>query len=149
MKIHCEWKDGVEFSAQSEKNTVMMDAEPPFGRSAGMNPKELLLSGVCGCTGIDVVGLLKKYRQKVETFVIEADAEKTPTGHPAIFTKVQLYFKMTGEIEPQKALEAVRLSQTKYCGVSAMISKVVPISYSVEVNGTVVGEGDSCFWPAS
>jgi putative redox protein len=66
-------------------------------------------------------------------------------GCTAIFKEVRLQFVITGKVDPERALESVRLSQTRYCGVSAMVSKSVPILYSVLVNDCLVGEGRAEF----
>lgn len=145
VSLTCSWKEKMKFSVKSETHEVAIDAKAPFGNDSAMTPKQLLLAGVAGCTGMDVTALLKKYQQKVDSFVIQADAIETEGSHPAMFNKITLIFKLSGEIEAEKALEAVQLSQTKYCGVSAMISKVVPIFYTVEINGTQVGSGQASF----
>jgi putative redox protein len=94
---------------------------------------------------MDVVALLKKYKQPVEAFQVDADASLTEGKYPTIFKEVKLTFKIKGQVEAAKALEAVMLSQTKYCAVSAMVSKAVSITYVVEVNGNNVGEGQADF----
>ena len=76
---------------------------------------------------------------------IEAEATVTEGKHPVVFTAIALTFKINGEIEAEKALEAVKLSQTKYCAVSAMLSKAVPISYTVVLNSVPVGTGRAQF----
>lgn len=145
MNIQCNWREKMEFSADSGRHVVAMDARAPIGSDSAMTPKELLLSAICGCTAMDVVALLKKFRQPYASFRIEADADSAEGKHPAVFTEVRLAFQITGEIDPDQAMEAVRLSQTKYCSVSAMVSKAVPISYSVELNGRQIGAGKAQF----
>src|SRR3989344_1130438 len=144
MKTTCIWQDKMKFTASFAQHMVPMDAQAPVGSNTAASPKQLLLAGICGCTGMDIVSLLRKYKQEVKSFSIEADAPLTE-AYPAVFQYVQLIFKLDGAIDPAKALEAVELSQSKYCGVSAMVSKVVPISYVVEVNGVRVGEGKANF----
>ena len=58
-----------------------------------------------------------------------------------VFTKADIWFRITGTVEPAIAVDAARLSQTKYCGVSAMLSKAFPIEYHVMINGEKVGGG--------
>ena len=145
MKLNCNWKEKMVFSAAAAGNQVSMDAKSPIGGGTAMTPKELVIAGLCGCTAMDVVALMKKYRQNLESFDIEADVSATEKGHPSVFTEAKLVFKFKGAVEPAKALEAVKLSQTQYCGVSAMLAKAFPIRYTVEVNGEVVGAGQAAF----
>ena len=145
MKVECRWESKMRFSAASESHQIAMDARPPIGDFSAMTPKHLLLAGICGCTGMDVVALLKKYKQPLESLEVDADADLTEGAYPAIFKEVKLVFRAKGRIEGEKLLEAVRLSQTKYCGVSAMVAKAVPLSYVVELNGTALGSGRADF----
>ncbi len=135
----------MRFTAEADGHRVEMDTKSPIGTDAALTPKQLLLAGICGCTAMDVVALLKKYKQLPSSFRIELDASTTDGPHPHVFKEVKLIFKLAGEIEPAKLLEAVTLSQTKYCGVSAMVSKAVPISYVVELNGNTIGTGKAEF----
>ncbi|MGZ3713137.1 MAG: OsmC family protein [Bdellovibrionota bacterium] len=134
----------MKFSSTDGNNTAKMDTQPPMGDGSALSPKQLCLAAICGCTGIDVTGLLKKYKQKVDSFHMEADAPVTE-GYPAVFAFVQLDFFLQGEIEEARAIEAVQLSQTKYCGVSAMFAKACPIRYQVFLNGTSIHQGEAAF----
>ena len=135
----------MKFTAEADDHRVQMDAKSPIGTDAALTPKQLLLAGICGCTAMDVVALLKKNKQPLENFEVEADAVTTEGVHPAVFKEVKLTFHLKGELDAQKVLEAVRLSQTKYCGVSAMVSQSVPISYTVNLNGDSIGVGKADF----
>jgi len=64
-------------------------------------------------------------------------AEKN-NEHPIVFTKAHLIYALTGELDVEKVKEAVHLSKTKYCGVSAMLGKAFPISYQIDINGQTV-----------
>lgn len=134
----------MSFTAAAGKHSFNMDTQAPLGSDTAPTPKQLLLAGVAGCTAMDVVALLKKYRQEIESFDVEVEGEAS-SGYPSVFPELRLTFRLHGKIESEKALEAVRLSQTKYCGVSAMISKGVPIHYVVELNGVQVGAGNAQF----
>ena len=144
MKLQCKWNENMSFIAQADDHMVNMDASPPLGKNWAPTPKQLLLAGICGCTGMDVVALLKKYKQPLETFQVEAVAEAR-SGYPAIFKEVKLVFKFTGASDSARVLEAVMLSQTKYCSVSAMVAASVPISYTVELNKNEIGAGKADF----
>lgn len=145
LSLVCSWNEKMTFTATAEQHEVKMDAKSPIGNGSAMTPKALLLAAISGCTAMDVIALLKKFQQAVDEFHIEADANLVEANHPFIFSKVTLTFKIKGIVNPEKAIEAVRLSQTKYCSVSAMVSKAVPIFYNIEVNGNNVGSGQSNF----
>jgi putative redox protein len=144
VKVSCSWKEKLVFEAQAGSHKVLMDAKSPVGGDSAATPKELALSAVCGCTAMDVMALMRKYKQTVKSFRIEAQTDTT-TGHPAVFTEVHLKFIYEGEIEAAKAIEAVTLSQTKYCGVSAMMAKACPILYTIELNGQKIAEAKAAF----
>ncbi len=145
MKLNLTWKEKLQFVATDGTHELMMDTKPPLGSDTAMTPKQLVVAGLAGCTGIDVAALMRKFRQPIEALEIETDVEKSSGGYPEVFTSALMTFRLRGELDPEKALEAVRLSQTRYCGVSAMLSKAFPIRYRVEVNGQIVGEGVAQF----
>lgn len=143
--VDCVWKDKLTFDAVIDEMHVIQDAKPPLGSGLGPSPKQLLLSAICGCTGMDVVSLLKKFRQEVGAFHIDGSGELTQE-HPVIFKVVNLKFVFTGaNLDPEKVKKAVHLSQTRYCGVSAMVSKAVDIFYSIELNGKTIATGQADF----
>jgi putative redox protein len=143
------WKERMQFSAQAGEHDVLMDAKPPLGQGKAQSPKQLLLAALCGCTAMDVVALLRKHRQDMRSFEVTAEATTREGVHPAVFTDVSLAFRIQGTVDPAVALEAARLSQTQYCGVSAMLSRAVPIRYEVFVNGVSAGQGQAQFPPTS
>ena len=144
MQANVVWSQGMAFAADVNGHQVNMDASAPIGKGSAPTPKELVAIGIAGCTGMDVAALFKKYKQPVESFEISVHTEQT-SGHPAIFKTVELVYKVTGAVEPERFKEAVMLSQTKYCGVSAMISAKCPITYKMVLNGETIGEGSALF----
>lgn len=144
MKAECIWREKLYFEGKAGSFTVPMDTKSPLGTDRAASPKQLLLLSICGCSAIDVSMLLKKYRQNVESFAIEADAPTTE-GQPSIFKYVELKYVLKGPEDKAKVLEAVELSMTKYCGVSAMVNPTSPIRYSVELNGEIIGKGNASF----
>lgn len=145
MKANLKWTEGMHFDSVSEGHTVGMDAKSPIGKGTAMTPKELVGAGLGGCTAMDVVALLKKHKQPFTALEVEVDIATSTGKAPAVFTKADIYFKISGVVEPKIALEAVLLSQTKYCGVSAMLVKAFPIEYHVSLNGENIGSGFSKF----
>lgn len=145
MKCQLNWTQGMKFDAQSEGNEVKMDAKSPIGQSSAMTPKELVAAGLGGCTAMDVVALLKKHKQSFTSFKVDIDIETEKRLSAQVFSKAVLSFILEGDVDPKIYLEAVKLSQTKYCGVSAMLSQSFPIEYKVILNQTEIGEGKAHF----
>ena len=144
MKLTTSWNQKFSFSTTDGSNTALMDTKPPYGEGKALSPKQLCLAAICGCTGMDVVSHLNKHKQPARSLRIEADSPVTE-GHPAVFSEVMLDFYFEGETQTSLVKEAVELSQTKYCGVSAMIAKSCPIYYRVHLNGSLIAEGQARF----
>lgn len=140
------WTGGMSFEAEMRSHKVIMDTrEESGGTNKGATPKELLLAGICGCSGVDVVSIIKKMRLNLEHFDVQATTETTD-GYPSIFREVQLSFKIkSSDAKAEQVLKAVTLSMTKYCGVSAMVTPTSPITYQVFLNDEKVGEGKADF----
>jgi len=127
---------GMTFTGKSDSNHwVVMDGSIKEGGSgAATSPKELVLLGLGGCTGMDVASILKKKRVRVSEFEIQIVAEEAEE-FPRIFTKIHIEYVFRGQgIRPHDVEHAIELSQTKYCSVTAMIraSAVVSHSYRIE-----------------
>ncbi|MBK5272581.1 MAG: OsmC family protein [Bacteroidia bacterium] len=127
MRTVTKWKKKLEFESKLEHNTIILDGK----KEKGFGPKALLLSGLAGCSGIDVVEILGKMR--VEFTSLEIDTEATlAEEHPKVFKEVRLTFKIkTNEANEDKIRKAIELSLDKYCGVSAMLKKNSPITYKL------------------
>lgn len=145
MKTAVIWKDGMAFDGVAGDHVIRMDAKAPIGKDGGATPKELVALGLGGCTAMDVVALLKKYKQAPTYFQIDVEIQPSVGAHPIVFDKAILRFNVDGAVEPEKLTEAVKLSQTKYCGVSAMLSQSFPIEYRIVLNGTEIGTGTTKF----
>lgn len=145
MKITTRWDQKMTFTASDGAHSARMDTRSPVGSDSALSPKQLVVAGLAGCTAMDVVALLKKHQQPIESFEVDTEVEKSAGGYPEVFTSAFLTFRLQGAIEPGRVLEAVTLSQTRYCGVSAMLSKVFPIRYRIELNGQSIGEGAAQF----
>jgi len=113
---------------------VPMDSGPDFGGdSSATKPMELLLLGLGGCTGMDIVPLLKKMRQDVTAVELNITAERSE-AHPKVYTRIDLEYVVTGKaLEEEKVKRAIDLSQEKYCSVSAMLKKTCPVSYTIRI----------------
>lgn len=145
MNVTLTWNGKMQFTAAAAGHEVVVDARPPIGAATGMTPKELLLAAVASCTSMDVAALLRKHKQTPTNLVVHAEGAPSQGGHPTVFTTIHLLFEIDGAVEAGIALESVQASQTRFCGVSAMLSKAVPITYEVRVNGAAVGNGRADF----
>jgi len=126
---------GITFVGKTDSNHwVTMDGPEQFGGSnAGIRPKELILISLGGCTGSDVASILSKKRVKLDGFEMNITAEQQEE-HPQVFTKIHLEYVFYGKNLPVKELErAIELSQTKYCSVTAMLQKAMPIEHSYRI----------------
>lgn len=146
IKATTHWLQGIGFEVEVRDHHQFTDGKKEFGgRDRGPNPKEYVLAGLCGCTGMDVVSLLKKYKVNYSEFSVTAETELTK-NHPIIFTEIKILFALKSDSEEiEQIKKAVELSMTKYCGVSAMLSKAVGITYTLQVNQVEVATGKALF----
>jgi putative redox protein len=98
-----------------------------------MRPMQMLLAAMGGCSGIDVVSVLKKQRQDLRDIKITITGEREKDAVPALYTEVHAHFRLYGNVDPQKAEKAVSLSVEKYCSVARTLEKSARITYSFEV----------------
>ncbi|MFL5738607.1 MAG: OsmC family protein [Flavisolibacter sp.] len=127
MKTRTIWKSGHAFDSFQNEAKISIDATNGFG------PKALLLSGLAGCSGIDVVELLEKMRVPFAGLEIEVAAEQNE-DHPKVFKDIHInYIVKTEEENREKIKKAIDLSLNKYCGVSAMLKKNSPIHYIITI----------------
>lgn len=138
-QVTCDWNGEMSFRNEINGHNIILDADGQFGGAdQGPRPKPLLLSALGGCTGMDVVALLKKMRVEYESFKIEVSGELTEE-HPKYYHKIQIKYYFAGEDLPQAKIEkAVNLSQERYCGVSFMLQKAAAISFEIFLNETQV-----------
>lgn len=137
MKINVKrLDDDFHMEASNEDgNTLHMDGAPDIGgHGKGMRPMQLLLAATGGCSSIDVILILKKQKQVIESFEVEVEGEKEKVEDHSIFKDIVLHFKIKGQVDPEKAERAVKLSMDKYCSVSKILGKTARITYKVTVN---------------
>lgn len=129
--------DAFHFEAISETgNIAHMDAGENIGGSnKGVRPMQMLIMGLGGCSAIDIVMILKKQKQIIDSFEISIDGERQPGKEPSLWETVEVHFKLKGTIEKEKAERAVQLSMEKYCSVSKTLEIAgAKITYKVSVN---------------
>jgi len=129
-----EHAEDLSFNVELQGHTFMVDADEKFGgKNRGPRPKALLLSGLAGCTGMDVASILGKMQMPYDSFAIEVDAD-TNDEHPIVYTKIRVRYIFTGsEVDRSKIEKAVMLSTTKYCGVHAMLSETAEIETEIVI----------------
>lgn len=134
MKSTVTLKDKMHFMGDLQGFQIPLDAAEEFGgQGKGMRPKELSLTSLAGCTAMDVISILRKMQIEPDAFTVEADSELTDT-HPRIFAWIKLTYRLRGKDIPYAKVEkAVKLSQDRYCGVSAMLSKSTRIDWEIQI----------------
>lgn len=125
---------------------VVMDSVPDYnGEATGPRPLEIILYGLAGCTGMDVISVLEKKRQTVTSFEIEVEATQREDEHPRIYTRIELVYVVTGRgVDPEAVARAIELSEDKYCTVRGMLGPQVEVvtSYRVLEDPTYVADED-------
>ncbi len=137
MKVEVKQVDGLTLVAKADSNHwVVMDAkEDVGGHDSGSRPMELLLMGLAGCTGMDVISIMQKKRVPFSKVDMKLEAERADE-HPKVFTKIEIKFLVYGkksEIKTKDIERAIELSSTKYCSASSMLKKTAEINYHYEI----------------
>ncbi len=129
LEASVTWSGEEQFVAVGPAgHALVMDGDRQ--RNTGPGPMELLLVALGGCSGSDVVGILKKKRQQLTGLRIELAGERAPEP-PKVWTKIRIHFIVTGKgIEPRAVEHAIELSRTKYCSVAATLAHTAAIEWS-------------------
>ncbi|AZI22029.1 OsmC family peroxiredoxin [Chryseobacterium taklimakanense] len=118
-------------------NSILLDNTSQPG-AKGVSPMESVLMAVAGCSGIDMVSILKKQRQNVTKFSAEVEGERIQVDDAKPFKSILVKFFVDGDVDPAKAQKAAQLSFEKYCSVSKTLEPNVTVNYEVTVNGEKV-----------
>ena len=135
MKSEVVWKGGMAFTGTSDSGYLIpLDAKKAAGgHELGFRPLQLFAVGLAGCTGMDVISILKKKRQEVTEFSVSTEVERAEK-HPRVFTKILIEYNVTGKnLEIEAVERAVELSEKKYCGAMAMLRETAEITHSINV----------------
>ncbi|MCW8919613.1 MAG: OsmC family protein [Gammaproteobacteria bacterium] len=121
MQASVEWQGKMAFGGSGDGAAcVALDAPAAVGGEGnGFRPKELLLTGLAGCTAMDVISILRKMQCEPDTFRVEVSAEESE-GHPKVFTAFHIKYFVKGAVPVAKLEKAIALSLDRYCGVTAM-----------------------------
>ena len=122
--VSCNWKNEMIFNVSVDNQTIVVDVPNESLTHKGPSPKKLLLAGLAGCTGMDVVSILKKMHQPISFLNIVIDAQISEE-HPKVYTSIKIIyeFKKSDSLDEKKVDHAIKLSQETYCGVAAMLRK--------------------------
>ncbi len=142
MHVFATFLGGMAFEAVAPSgHRIVLDADVSAGgKDLGPRPMELVLLGLAGCTGMDVVSILSKRRAPFSSYSIEVEAERSAT-HPRVFTALVVHHQLTGPgLSPSDVELAIRLSATKYCSVSAMLNCTAEIVHKYTLRDEATGE---------
>lgn len=135
-QVMVDWRGGMGFESTAQSGTLIkMDASLEHGgEDDGARPMELLLMSLAGCTGMDVISILRKKRQDVTGFQLKVDGVRSEE-HPKIYTDITITYIVTGRnLDREAVARSVELSVTKYCSVFAMLSKAATMHTRYEVH---------------
>lgn len=131
------WKqDGLAFDATTSTGATL----PLNNQGATFRPAELLMVGLAGCTAMDVIDILRKKRQDVTDFQVQARGEQAD-DHPHKFVRIEVKYIVTGRnVDPEAVRRAIELSETKYCSVMATLRAAAPVTTSFEIRAPAPAE---------
>jgi len=134
QEIKVNWLEKMAFKAEVSGHEIMLDAaEAVGGENRGPRPKPLLMVALAGCTGMDVVSILKKMRVEVDDFNVRIEGDVSEE-HPKQFTQMHVIYEFKGKDLPMDKLKkAVSLSEDRYCGVSAMFRKAIELTSEIKI----------------
>jgi putative redox protein len=130
------------FTATDEANHVLQIDIPvdQGGNGKGFRPMQMLLSALGGCSGVDIVSILKKQKQLLQSLIIKIDGTRVVGKEPSVWQTITAAFEFSGDVEPSKAYRAVELSINKYCSVAETLRLAgAEIKWNVVVNGQSIG----------
>ncbi len=133
--IDLKWLENMTFESEVNGHKIKVDAgEESGGNNAGARPKPLMLVALAGCTGMDVISILKKMRVNIDDLTISVEANMREE-HPKYYDTMKVIYHFKGTDLPMDKLQrAVQLSEEQYCGVSALYKLAIPVSFEIKVN---------------
>ncbi len=131
-----KWIDKMALEAEVGGHKIILDADEKVGgEDKGFRPKPLILVALGGCTAMDVISILKKMRVTFTDFKVKVEGEMTEEN-PKKYKELKVIYEFEGEkLEPGKIKKAVKLSEERYCGVSAMLKESATITSEIRING--------------
>lgn len=131
-KISVKWTEDMAFETEVNGHKIILDADEKVGgKDRGPRPKPFMLLALAGCTGMDVVSILKKMRVTLDDFSVDVEGDLTEE-HPKQYHSMKIIYKFKGKDLPEdKIKKAVNLSEERYCGVSAVYKKAISLSSEI------------------
>lgn len=139
MKINLKRID-QDFNIEAvneEGNSVLIDGSKEIGgHGKGLRPMQLLLAALGGCSTIDIISILRKQKQELESIEIEVNGNREPVGIEgySLFKTIEVHFKLKGRVDKDKVERAVKLSMEKYCSVTKTLEPTAKITYKITLN---------------
>ncbi len=133
-EVGCQWKGDMAFEADMDGHKIVIDATPDVGgKDLGPRPKPFMLLALAGCTGMDVISILKKMGQEVTWFNVRVESDQTEE-HPKHYKNFHIVyeFKASDDLNRNKVDKAITLSQDRYCGVSEVLKKAADVTHQVD-----------------
>lgn len=128
VEARATWIEEQRFNGVATSgHPIVVDGD----KKSGNSPMELVLIGLCGCTGYDVASILRKKREPFTSLEVRAEAERA-ADPPTVYTEIRLVYRVGGKVSHKAVEDAVRLSEEKYCSVAAMLQETATISYTIE-----------------
>lgn len=131
-ELNLKWLENMAFESNIDDHIITLDAsEEAGGENRGPRPKKMMLLALAGCTGMDVVSILKKMRVDIKDLNVKVEGELTDE-HPMYYKHMKIIYEFTGNDLPFDKLEkAVNLSSEKYCGVQALYKLAIPVETEI------------------
>lgn len=138
-EIETQWMGKMQFNALVNGHTIIMDApERVGGEDRGPIPKPFILTALSGCTGMDIVAILRKSQKEVKDLNITVTGELSKQ-QPIAYVAIHVIYDFRGDEScKDAAMDAVTLSQEKYCGVSYILKKALPVTWEVNYNAVLI-----------
>ncbi len=133
-KAEAKWTGGLQFVGRADSgHAIVMEAgKENGGEDGGPRPGELPLIALAGCTGIDVVMILKKMKIAPDAIFVSVEAESVDE-HPKIWKTIKMHYRITGDLPEKKVKKAIELSHEKYCSVGAILGATADLRYDYEI----------------
>ncbi|MEN8118341.1 MAG: OsmC family protein [Bacteroidota bacterium] len=133
-KVNVQWLENMAFEADVNGHKIVLDAvDAVGGEDRGPRPKPFMLTALAGCTGMDVISILKKMRVEPDYFNVTVEGDLTEE-HPKHFYKMHVIYEFKGKDLPMAKLEkAVSLSEDRYCGVSVSYKKAMQLTSEIKI----------------
>lgn len=135
-EIEVQWMGNMQFNALVNGHTIIMDGPKKVGgEDNGPIPKPFVLTALAGCTGMDIAAILRKANKNPDDFDMKVIGEISKKA-PIEYIAIHVIYDFKGAVENKEAvLNAVADSQEKYCGVSSMLKKALPVTWEINYNG--------------